>query len=239
MARTDRPLLRWIGRHELGSVAALSMLAAAVWMFAEIAEEVLEQETHAFDRRLLLGLRVAGDPSDPIGPGWLEGMVRDFTALGSVGVLTLLTLLVAGFLWLGERRRTTLFLLVAVGGGIFMSFLLKHVFARPRPDLVPHLQSVYTSSFPSGHAMLAAVVFMTLAALLARVQESLRVKAYVIGAGTLLTLVVGSSRVYLGLHWPTDVLAGWTAGGAWALGCWAIARWLQRRGTIEPQPPPE
>jgi undecaprenyl-diphosphatase len=87
--------------------------------------------------------------------------------------------------------------------------------------------------------MLAAVVFMTLAALLARVQESLRVKAYLIGAGTLLTLVVGSSRVYLGLHWPTDVLAGWTAGGAWALGCWAIANWLQRRGTIEPQPPPE
>jgi undecaprenyl-diphosphatase len=237
MHGAESRVLRWIGRHERMALVALSVLAAAVWAFTELTEEALEGDTHAVDRLLLLGLRTAGDPADPIGPGWLESAVRDFSALGSVGVLALLTLLVCGYLWLRERHRTVGFLLAAVGSGFALSFALKSFFDRPRPDLVAHGTDVYTSSFPSGHAMLSAIVFMTLAALLARVQESLRLKAYLIAAGTLLTLLVGASRVYLGVHWPTDVLAGWMAGGIWALACWTIAGWLARRGTIEPQPP--
>lgn len=116
---------------------------------------------------------------------------------------------------------------------LLASTLLKQLFARPRPDLVPHAQLVYTSSFPSGHSMMSAVTFLTIGALLAGAQSSLRLKAYLLGSAALLTLLVGASRVYLGVHWPTDVLAGWTAGAAWALLCWAIAEWLRGRGEVE------
>ena len=116
---------------------------------------------------------------------------------------------------------------------MLVSTLTKLGFGRPRPDLVPHATQVYTASFPSGHAMMAAVTYLTLGALLARVQPRLRLKLYLIGLAATLTVLVGCSRVYLGVHWPTDVLAGWTLGAAWALGCWAIALWLQARGRIE------
>jgi undecaprenyl-diphosphatase len=126
-------------------------------------------------------------------------------------------------------------LLVAIGGGIVVSLLLKQAFARPRPDLVPHGSHVYTSSFPSGHSMMAAVTYLTIGALLARAHEGAAIKAYVIILATLLTTAVGISRVYLGVHWPTDVLAGWTTGGCWAVLCWTLANRLQRRGEIEPE----
>ncbi len=115
-----------------------------------------------------------------------------------------------------------------------MSTLLKQLFSRPRPDLVPHESFVYTASFPSGHSMMAAVTYLTLGALLARVQPRRQVKAYLLVLAALVTLLVGISRVYLGVHWPTDVLAGWAAGAIWALLSWLVARWLQRRGQVEP-----
>jgi undecaprenyl-diphosphatase len=111
--------------------------------------------------------------------------------------------------------------------------VLKEFFERPRPDLVPHGAEVFTASFPSGHAMMSAVVYLTLGALLARVETGLRVKAFVLSVSVLLTVLVGISRVYLGVHWPTDVLAGWTVGAAWAVMCWLIARVLQRKGRVE------
>ena len=221
-------------------LATLALAAAAIWAFAELADDVLEGETHVFDEWVLLALRSATDASDPLGPRWLEELMRDITALGSTGVLTFITLAVAGFLALDRKSHAALFVLVAVGGGMLLSTALKLGFDRPRPDLVPHGSIVYTASFPSGHSMLAAVVYLTLGALLARVQPRLVLKLYLLGLAILLTMAVGASRVYLGVHWPTDVLAGWAVGAAWALFCWAAALWLQRRGQVEsPGPDPE
>nr|WP_211112433.1 phosphatase PAP2 family protein [Azospirillum sp. SYSU D00513] len=222
-----------LGRHELAILGGALAVAALLSAFVALAGEVLEGETQALDRLLLLALRDAADPSNPLGPSWVEEMARDITALGSMTVLILITLAAVGFLLLMEKRSAPLFLLASVGGGILLSTLLKLGIDRARPDLVPHGQVVYTASFPSGHSMLSAVVYLTLGALLARFVPRRRLKAYVLVIAILLTLMVGMSRVYLGVHWPTDVLAGWTAGAAWALLCWVAAAWLQSRGTVE------
>lgn len=226
---------RWttIARQDLLPLILLVLIAGGIWLFAELAEEVAEGETAVIDRTILLALREPDDLSDPLGPRWAEEAGRDFTALGGVGVLTLLTLAICGFLVLDGKRRAALLVLVAVGGGLAGSFLLKEAFHRPRPDLVPHGSYVYTTSFPSGHSMMAAATYLTLAALLSRVQKRRGLRVFILGLAAFLTLIVGFSRVYLGVHWPTDVLAGWTAGGVWAFLCWAVALRLQRRGAIE------
>lgn len=226
---------RWqvLARQELLPLLLLVLVAAGVWGFAELSEEVFEGDTVTIDRTLLLALREQGDLSDPVGPRWLEETGRDFTALGAIGVLAALTLAVCGFLLLDGKKRAALLVLVAVFGGFLGSNLLKHSFQRPRPDLVPHGAYVYTTSFPSGHSMMAASTYLTIGVLLARVQRRRRQRAFILFLAALLTLLVGLSRVYLGVHWPTDVLAGWTAGGVWALLCWAVALRLQRQGAIE------
>lgn len=228
----------WLARLELGVLGTVLAAAAALFAFTEIADAVMEGDTRAFDEFLLLRLRDAADPSDPIGPRWLEETVRDFTALGGTGVLAAVALAVAGFLALTGKGHAAATVAVAVAGGFLLSNALKWGFARPRPDLVPHGQAVYTQSFPSSHAMLSAVVYLTLGALLARTQPLRRAKLYFLGIAALLTVVVGTSRVYLGVHWPTDVLAGWMVGAAWALLCWLAMLWLQRRGRVEPEDAP-
>jgi undecaprenyl-diphosphatase len=160
-------------------------------------------------------------------------MGRDFTALGGVGVLTFITIAALGSLLLSRRFRMALFTLVAVSGGMLLSTLLKLGFDRPRPDLVPHESIVYTASFPSGHSMMSAVTYLTLAALLNSVEPSRRLKAYLLIVAIAVTVLTGVSRVYLGVHWPTDVLAGWAAGAAWAALCWLVAHYMQRRGKVE------
>lgn len=224
----------WLSGHlELGLAVILSLAAAALWAFVALAEAVMEGGTRAFDTALLLALRSPGDPADPLGPPWVEEMARDVTALGGVGVLTFLTFAAAGLLWLQRRRATALYLLAAVGSGVAFSTAAKALFDRPRPELVPHGAAVHTASFPSGHSLMAAVVYLTLAVLVARTMPSRRLRVYVVALAVLVTVAVGVSRVYLGVHWPTDVLAGWAAGGAWALACAAFSRVLSRRGTIE------
>jgi undecaprenyl-diphosphatase len=226
---------KWLprARREAALLAAIGFAAASLVLFGQLTDEVLEGETHAFDEAVLLALRSPGNPSDPLGPPWLESMVRDITALGSLGVLTVVSLAAVGFLVLQGKRHLAVLVVIAVGGGMLVSTLTKLGFDRPRPDLVPPATRVYTASFPSGHAMMAAVTYLTLGALLARAQPHLRLKLYLIGIAAALTVLVGLSRIYLGVHWPTDVLAGWTLGAAWALGCWAIALRLQAHGQIE------
>jgi undecaprenyl-diphosphatase len=231
--------LTWLGRHDLWMLVCLGVFTGGLWSFLTVAEEVLEGDTRRLDTAIMLLMRNAEDHSDPLGPPWLEQMGRDFTALGGVGVLTLFGLAALGYLVLSRRYRTALFTVMAVAGGWVMNTLLKLGFSRPRPELVPHGAEVYTASFPSGHSMMSAVTYLTLAALLTRVEPRLRLKAYLLLVAVLITVIVGVSRVYLGVHWPSDVLAGWTAGAAWAALCWLVTRWLQLRGTVEAAPADE
>jgi undecaprenyl-diphosphatase len=222
-------VLRRSGLLEVRVLLLLALVAAGAWAFLEIAEEVGEGETHAFDEALLLALRAPGDPTDPLGPVWLEEVARDITALGSISVLGLVTVGVAGYFAFTRSVREALLLLLAIGGGVLLVSLLKSGFDRPRPDLVPHATRVLTTSFPSGHAMMSAVTYLTLGALLARTQERRRVRIYFLTLAVLLTMLVGVSRVYLGVHWPSDVLAGWVAGASWAVLCWILVTWQQER----------
>ena len=228
-----------LARRELLLLVVMVLLAGSLWAFIGISEEVVEGDTHAVDEAILLALRTPGDRSDPLGPGWVEELGRDATALGGVGVLTLITLASVSFLLLKRQHRAALFVAAAIASGIALSFALKSGFDRPRPELVPHGSIVYTASFPSGHSMMAALVYLTLGALLARLQPQRRLKAFVLLLAVLVTVAVGVSRVYLGVHWPTDVLAGWAAGAAWAMACWLAALWLQRHRQVEHDPADE
>lgn len=208
------------------SLALLAALFGAIWLFVELAEEMAEGETHALDRALLLALRSPADPADPLGPAWLDTVMRDITALGGLTVLGFVTLAVSGLLWFLSRPRSAGILLLAIIGGQIFSHLSKAIFDRPRPDLVPHGTLVTSASFPSGHSMMAAVVWLTLAAMVTRGQPGRAVRVYITALAIAVTLAVGFSRVWLGVHWPTDVLAGWAAGAAWALICRALAEVL-------------
>lgn len=226
-------LVAHVNRIERGMLLIMIVAAVLLFAFAVLADEVTEGDTRAFDERVLLALRAAGDPADPIGPRWFEEMMRDFTAIGGTGVLVLMVMAVAGFLTLTGKGHAALAIIVAVCGGTLVSQTMKWAYARPRPELVPHGAEVYTASFPSGHAMMSAIVYLTLGAMLARTQSGQAVKAYIIGVAIFLTVLVGTSRVYLGVHWPTDVLAGWALGALWAIVCWLVMLWLQARGQVE------
>ena len=222
-----------LDRRELTILASALSVCGILWVFFWLAGEVMEGDTRAFDRMLLLAMRTSGNLADPLGPAWLEFAASDITSLGGYPVLVLVTLAVIGFLLIVGKRHDALLVVVSIGGGTLLSSGLKGLFDRPRPDLVPHAVEVYTMSFPSGHATLSAVTYLTLGALLARVQPRRRVKAYLLSVAVLLAVLIGASRVYLGVHWPTDVLAGWCIGAAWAMLCWTVATWLQRRDEVE------
>lgn len=222
--------IRNIDRSLLLAFIAVTVLVAGV---GNLASEVVEGDTLAFDRWLIASLRDPADPGSPIGPWWLKKAMVDLTALGGGPFLTLLTLAAAGFLVAARKWGMAAFVVVAIAGGGLAANLLKWVFVRARPDLVPHLVSVDSASFPSGHAMNSAVTFLTLGVLLSRTQKSRRLKAYLMGMALFLTLIVGFSRVYLGVHWPTDVIAGWAVGASWAIVCSLVAARLQRRHAIE------
>lgn len=218
---------------EIGAAIAMGVIALGVLVFAVIADETVEGETRGFDESILLALREPGDPSNPIGPVWFEHAVADITALGGYVILTLLVLGVASYLLASGKRGTALLVVGAVGSGTLLSEGLKLGFSRPRPGLVAHLAEVQSASFPSGHAMISAIAYLTLGVLLARAHKQRRTKALVMTYAVTLTLLIGLSRIYLGVHWPTDVLAGWALGAAWASLWWLGAWWLQRRGAIE------
>jgi undecaprenyl-diphosphatase len=209
-------------------------IAGLLLIFGIIVDMVQEGSSTTFDRSVMLAFRKAGDLSEPIGPAWVQEMARDATALGSFAVLGIILAAVVGYLLLTRRRAAAWLVLAAVLGGVALNSLLKLGFARPRPDFLVPAAKVFTASFPSGHAALSAIAYLTLAALLARTTRSHRLRAYFMAIGIALTFLVGMSRVYLGVHYPTDVLAGWCIGAAWALGCWAVMIQLQRRHKVEP-----
>jgi undecaprenyl-diphosphatase len=224
-----------VWRAETWLLVSVFLVAALLLAFGLIADEVMEGSTTALDRTIILLFRSGSDNlSGPIGPPWVREMARDITALGSVAVLGIVSFVVVAYLLLARSGAEALLVLVAVLGGVTINSLLKIQFARPRPDLFVPAAKVFTASFPSGHAALSAITYMTLAALLARMTVSPRLRVYFVAVAITLTFMIGVSRVYLGVHYPTDILAGWCIGSAWALICWAVMTRLQHKGQIEP-----
>jgi undecaprenyl-diphosphatase len=220
-------------RNELALLLGGVIVLLLLFTVSKLASKVLEGETQQFDKQILVALRDPANPSRPIGPDWLLSGALDITALGSATVLGLAVLAVAGFLLLQAMWRTAVFVTVASFGGWFINGALKQWFQRPRPDVVPHLRDVMTMSFPSGHALTSAVVYLTLGALTMRIAKRRLTKFYCMAVAILATVLVGATRVYLGVHYPTDVIAGWLIGFSWALLCWMVERSLERRAGLK------
>lgn len=201
----------------------VTLSAFATWLFVIVARSLSSAGNHAWDEWALLALRVPGDPAEPLGPPWVEEMMRDLTALGGATVTTLVVLAAVFLLAAQGRRKMAGYLVVTVVGAACLNGLLKESIDRPRPDLVPHGVPVYSSSFPSGHSMTAAATYLTLGVIASRRQPRVTTRLLVMLSVCAIGIAVGLSRVYLGVHWPTDVLAGWAAGSAWALLCWLVA----------------
>jgi undecaprenyl-diphosphatase len=221
------PALKRIGtaieRTGFQPLIALFCLSSAL-VFAHLVEEVAEGGTAASDRAILLAFRTAKDPSIPIGPPWLLQSAIDISALGGFTVIWFLTIAASGFLILARRWRALFILLAAIGGASLLNTALKLSFHRERPEIAAHLAQSWSASFPSGHAMISAAAYMTIAAILAQTQTSKAVRIYLVSLAVLVTMLIGLSRIYLGVHWPSDVAAGWSAGAAWALCFWIITR---------------
>lgn len=227
-----RSILEWFGSHGIVVLGGVLLIVAGTWGFLELLDEVREGEIQTWDDALLeLAARYRGPDY-----AWLEEIGRDLTALGGIAVLTLLVVATCGYLLMVRKFHAMWLVIAATIGGLILSLVLKWAIGRDRPETFEHLSHVHTASFPSGHAMLSTIVYLTLGALLARIVSSRAIKLYFLLLAMLLAFLVGISRVYLTVHWPTDVLAGWLAGLVWAMLCWLVAMKLQQRGWVEQEP---
>jgi undecaprenyl-diphosphatase len=245
-AKPDRslPARLWaFGKAELGALAALFIAGLGVSLFLWIADEMSEEGAHGIDQRVLMFLRQGVNPHDALGPAWLQRAATELTTLGGTTNLTLIVVIAVIFLLLHRRVASALLVVIAVLGGSGISELIKTLFGRDRPPLIYRAVETSNASFPSGHAMLSTITYLTLGAMLAQVMPRRRQKVFVFTTAVVLALIVGASRVYLGVHWLTDVLAGWSLGAAWAMACWlaawAIRRFLIRHPTPVSEPPVE
>lgn len=218
-SKADRGLFDWLFHHRIESrlLIAFLLVISAMFGLGKLAGEVLEGDTFAIDIWIVRELRTVADAATPVAPQWVTTAMIDFTALGGVTVLTLVSLFAVGFLFVTSRKWIALFVAISVCTGAATNAVLKTIFARARPDLVPHLVNADTASFPSGHAMNSALVYLTLAMLVGRTENNTHLRVYLVSCAIILTFLVGSSRVYLGVHWPSDVLAGWGVGALWAV----------------------
>ncbi len=229
--------LAWVrrgGRLEIAILVAILLAVAGLWTFGVLAEKVLEGDTASFDERILLALRQPGNLAVPVGPPWGLQVARDVTAFGGAFGIGLITLVVLGYLLLERRYGFLTLIIVSVYGGSALALLFKTWFHRSRPEIVPHLTDISTASFPSGHSMISSVAYLTLAALLARAAPDLATKIYFLAVAVVLIFLIGFSRLYLGVHYPSDVLAGWAAGSAWAILCCLVAHLLAQRRIVVP-----
>jgi undecaprenyl-diphosphatase len=236
------PIRRWWGRarsrlsrlerHEIGWLLTGLASCILLFVFLSLAGEVMEGDTQSMDTRIVRALRQADDPSKPIGPAWMEGVLEDLTALGGPTVTWLVILSLTGYLLLQTKYRTALFVFVTTASGDLVNYAIKGVFSRARPTIVPHLRDAFSTSFPSGHSMESAIVYLTLAAMLMRIVDGRVTKAYCLGLAVLITFLVGASRVFLGVHYPTDVIGGWIIGLFWAILCWLAAQHYEVRAGL-------
>jgi undecaprenyl-diphosphatase len=219
--------IRKVVTKDMTVMATMLIIVGGTLGFIELFDEVREGDTESFDHFVM---EYVGAHR---GPDWLPDVVRDLTALGAGSVLTLATAAVLGFLILRRQYHAFWFVLLAVVGGYLLSANLKEVIGRERPAIFDHGETVSSMSFPSGHAMMSAVVYLTLGGLLVRLVKERLLKIYILALASCATVIVGLTRIYMGVHWPTDVLAGWTAGLVWALICSLVEGQLQRRGVVE------
>jgi undecaprenyl-diphosphatase len=224
-------------KAELAAAAALALVALGVLVFVGVADEIVEGE-RAFDEAILAAMRIGADAGAPIGPPWLLRAAQELTGFGDTWILAVITVIAIGFLMMLRKPGQALLAAVSIVGGTLLSEGLKTAFARERPDLAWRLAEAHSLSFPSGHAMLSAVTYLTLGALIARVLTRRRLRAYVLGVAFSLAGVVGLTRIYLGVHWTTDVVAGWALGAAWAMACWLAAYAVERVRRSRVAPPP-
>ncbi|MET0337369.1 MAG: phosphatase PAP2 family protein [Caulobacter sp.] len=224
------------GRAELAVLCALLVTAGGCLAFIEIADDATEADGQRFDQSVLDWLRPSADPRDALGPPWLERALGELTALGGITPLVLIASLAVGFLLLKGRRGSALLVSLSLGGGVIISQTLKAFYDRDRPPDIFRAEEVINASFPSGHAMLSTVTYLTLGALLAQSMGQRRLKVFIFAAAILIAALGGVSRVYLAVHWASDVLAGWSLGAAWAMVCWLTAWLIERRRGLRSSP---
>lgn len=232
-----RGIMQALRKTELGLLVNLLTIVVSAWCFVRVASEMQQGKTQAFDVWALRALRQSGNLSQPIGPTWLPQVARDITSFGGGSVLIILSAITVGFLCLRRKFHAVALLVITLISGTLLDVSLKAWFGRARPTVVPRLTSFSSDSFPSGHSMLSAITYLTIGVILARLTEGRDSKIYFLTVGAGLAFAVGLSRVYLGVHYPTDVLAGWTAGIAWAILCDLVAQRLQRARLVEPPDP--
>ena len=233
-----------VARTEMAALTALMVAALGVMTFVEVADDMTEADGQALDHQILALMRpYADDPGRPWGPWWLKEAAADITSLGGISVLGLFALIVIIFLLSQRKWLSSLLLALGLIGGVLLSEGLKAVFERERPPIVMQAVETINASFPSGHALLSAVFYLSVAVMLTRAFPRQRFKIFVLGVGMTMALLVGLTRIYLGAHWASDVFAGWAVGAAWAMALWlvayAVARWQkQRRAPLQDEPAP-
>lgn len=219
-------LLRF-ARSEVAALAALMVVSLGSLIFLDLAEDMAEGDGMAFDQAVLHWMQPAA--GDPRGPWWLQEAAADLTSLGGISVLALFSLIAVLFLLIQRKTLSAALLVIGLVGGVALSEGLKALFERARPPAAFQAVDTLNASFPSGHALLSTVFYLTLGVMLTRAFQQRRLKAFVLGAAILIALLIGLTRVYLGAHWASDVMAGWCAGAAWAMALWLVAYAVQRR----------
>ena len=216
-----------VARAEFAVLGALAVITLGIMTFVEIADDMTEADGQAFDQMVLHWMQpVAGQPR---GPWWLHEAAADITSLGGIAVLGLFAIVAIGILFILRKRLSAYLLVIGLAGGVALSEGLKALFERQRPPAAYQAVETLNASFPSGHALLSTVFYLTVAVMMTRAFPRQRLKAYVLGVGIVFALLVGVTRVYLGAHWASDVMAGWCVGAAWAMALWLVSYAVERR----------
>lgn len=215
-------------RREAAFFSLLALCLASWIAFLKFCSEVMEGESRDIDQSIILFVRDHTVPEQLLGKPWFAEMMRDISGLGGIAVLTLLTLTVMTYLALRKHWGQALYVLMAVVTGSLFSNFLKISFDRPRPDIIPHGSHTMLPSFPSGHSLISAITYLTLGAMVAVAHKGRWMRIYLMAVPVILTILIGISRIYLGVHWPSDVLAGWLGGAAWASMVWILYKHANR-----------